>query len=387
MGPFVNEQGLPILIGRELAAGGEGKVFDVPATPSLVAKVYHTPPSQEKAAKLAAMVRLAGEELSKFAAWPKSLLYDPQSRALAGLLMPRIDGARQIHELDTPAHRKSMFPTADWRFLARVARNCAASVTTVHHYGIVIGDINHGGFLVTPHGTVKLIDCDSFQFSSGNHKFLCDVAVPEFLPPELFGQKLDAVERTANHDNFGLAILIFRLLMMGRHPFAGYRGKGTRSIPEAIKEYRFAFGPNAWAFEMVPPLHSPLLKDLGSTLTSLFIRAFAPSSHRPDGRPTALQWVEALEGFESSLVRCSVDATHFHHKEAADCVWCRIEAANGPYYFISVAITSQSEIPSFDVERLWQEILAIENPATCLCAAAKHPRRALHSPAAPRQTA
>ena len=45
----------------------------------------------------------------------------------------------------------------------------------------------------------------------------------------------------ADHDRFGLAVLIFHLLMMGRHPFSGvYLDKGDMPLEKAIREGRFA---------------------------------------------------------------------------------------------------------------------------------------------------
>src|SRR5207302_109259 len=116
----------------------------------------------------------------------------------------------------------------DWRFLIRTARNCAAAMTVIHDAGIVVGDVNQGGFLVTRDALVNVIDCDSFQIRTAIETYLCEVAVPEFLPPELHGRPLATTNRTPNHDAFGLAIIIFRLLMLGRHPFAGYRGQGDK---------------------------------------------------------------------------------------------------------------------------------------------------------------
>jgi DNA-binding helix-hairpin-helix protein with protein kinase domain len=67
--------------------------------------------------------------------------------------------------------------------------------------------------------TAALIDCDSFQITDGAHVFRCPVEVPEFTPPELQGSAFDSQTRTAQHDAFGLAVLIFYLLFLGRHPF------------------------------------------------------------------------------------------------------------------------------------------------------------------------
>jgi DNA-binding helix-hairpin-helix protein with protein kinase domain len=46
--------------------------------------------------------------------------------------------------------------------------------------------------------------------------------VAQFTPPEIQKSRQHfRMERTANHDNFGLAILIFQLLFFGRHPYSG----------------------------------------------------------------------------------------------------------------------------------------------------------------------
>ena len=40
-----------------------------------------------------------------------------------------------------------------------------------------------------------------------------------------------------NHDNFGLAVLIFQLLFMGRHPFSGrYQRPGRHALSNARLE-------------------------------------------------------------------------------------------------------------------------------------------------------
>ncbi|TFW05586.1 hypothetical protein E4K72_11135 [Oxalobacteraceae bacterium OM1] len=48
---LVTASGAPIQLGRELGKGGEGSVFEVPALPNQVAKLYHRNlerPKQEK---------------------------------------------------------------------------------------------------------------------------------------------------------------------------------------------------------------------------------------------------------------------------------------------------------------------------------------------------
>ncbi len=135
--------------------------------------------------------------------------------------MPRVDGHKDIHTLYSPRSRKAEFPNADWRFLIRAAANTARAFAAIHETGCVIGDVNHGGVCVSDKATVRLIDCDSFQVTVGTRRFLCEVGVPTFTSPELQGKPFRGVVRSPNHDNFGLAVLVFHLLYMGRHPFAG----------------------------------------------------------------------------------------------------------------------------------------------------------------------
>ena len=50
---------------------------------------------------------------------------------------------------------------------------------------------------------------------------------PEFTPPELQGVRFADVDRGPEHDRFGMAVLIYQLLMEGTHPFAGvFQGRG-----------------------------------------------------------------------------------------------------------------------------------------------------------------
>ena len=56
---LVDTNGRPIPLDRQLASGGEGAVYTIPNDPTVVAKLYHRPPSAQTIEKLAAMVRLA----------------------------------------------------------------------------------------------------------------------------------------------------------------------------------------------------------------------------------------------------------------------------------------------------------------------------------------
>ena len=97
----------------------------------------------------------------------------------------------------------------------------------------------------------------------------------EFTAPELQGKRFDQLVRTRNHDAFGLAVILFYLLFMGRHPFAGkYLGRGDLSMQAAIADYRFAYSSRIRETRMEPPPYVPLLTDIPSELASAFEMAF-----------------------------------------------------------------------------------------------------------------
>ncbi len=352
----------PINLGKMIGRGGEGAVYELPASRDRVAKIYHQPVSPEKAAKIEAMAALKNERLLSLAAWPLDLLRSSRGAPI-GLLMPRVDGHKDIHTLYSPRSRKAEFPNADWRFLIRAASNTARAFAAIHETGCVIGDVNHGGICVSDKATVRLIDCDSFQVTAGTRRFLCEVGVPTFTPPELQGKPFRGVVRSPNHDNFGLAIIVFHLLYMGRHPFAGrFPGRGDMSIEQAIAQFRFAYGADRATFQMEPPPNVPPIAIASQPVTLLLERAFSRAGAHDDGRPAAVEWISALDGLERHLKSCHVNASHHYIAGLDHCPWCRLEAATGAVLFSFFIKNAASAAGVADIASLWARIVAIPNP-------------------------
>jgi len=356
---FCDLQGREAGLGRCLGQGGEGAVYSVPMWPSSVAKIYARRPDHLTARKLGAMVQLGTKELASFAAWPQGLLLDPRTRHAVGFLMPRIDGHREIHALYGPTARKAAFPDASWAFLVRVARNLAAAFDTVHRHGHVIGDVNQGNVVVSRKATVRLIDCDSFQVTHLGHTYPCRVGVPLFTPPELQGQRLDSVQRTHDHDRFGLAVLVFQLLFMGRHPFAGRHRDRVVPVDAAIREGLFAFGEEARRQGWEAPPFSLVLEDVTRPVGDLFERAFGREAAAGRPRPTAADWVRELDALEAQIVICGDDPRHAHAAAKGPCPWCRIEDEGGPSFFF---LAQGSAPDAFDLAATWKAIEAVLSP-------------------------
>jgi probable HAF family extracellular repeat protein len=214
--------------------------------------------------------------------------------------------------------------------------------------------------------TVSLIDCDSFQIRSNGRLYTCEVGVPEYTPPELQGLSFRGIERTPNHDCFGLAVLVFHLLFMGRHPFIGrFLGHGNMPPEKAIREYRFAYGRQAAQRQMACPPHTLSLDAVSPELASLFERAFSQASSQSTPRPSAEEWGKKLTRFEMGLQKCAADPGHKIAAHLKTCPWCELMGAGGPNYFVTVAIhsvRSAAGAGAFVLAVVWRQIEEVKAP-------------------------
>ena len=174
---------------------------------------------------------------------------------------------------------------------------------------------------------------------------------------ELQGKRFDQVLRTHNHDAFGLAVVLFNLLFMGRHPFAGrFLGRGDMPLETAIAQYRFAYSARRSETQTEPPPHVPLLSDVPKEVSDAFELAFGQLGVSTR-RVTAADWVVVLERAEKELVPCSHSSGHHYFRTAATCPWCRMESAYPGFFAFAPPVVSTYTDPV----NLGQLLAAIKN--------------------------
>ncbi|MBC8229713.1 SUMF1/EgtB/PvdO family nonheme iron enzyme [bacterium] len=319
-----------ITLGSIIATGGEAKIYEIVGDNTSVAKLYHQPTNVHER-KLAVMIANPPDDPMAARghvsiAWPLELLRSTnRQHQFVGFLMPRVSQQRPIIDFYNPKSRRQQRPLFNWLYLHRTARNLAAAVGAIHNKGYVIGDVNESNILVADTALVTLVDTDSFQVcdpQKGNN-YRCPVGKPEFTPPELQGKMFASIDRTVEHDRFGLATLIFQLLMEGIHPFAGvFQRLGEPPLLEdRISSGHFPYATGR-RVPYLPTRVAPPFDILHPELRRLFVQCFETGHSNPRKRPDAQTWQVALDEAEESLKICQANEQHCYGNHLNDCPWC-----------------------------------------------------------------
>lgn len=350
-----------VTVAELIGKGGEGEVYAIKGRSDQAVKIYNASLRTKRENKVRAMVGGGLAVKTDLVAYPGEVVTDHRGNFL-GFVMRLVSGYRPLHELYSPKSRQRHFPKTDYRFIVHSALNVARAVGKVHETGCVIGDLNHSGVLVAQDATVALIDADSFQFTLNGRSYPCVVGVPDFTPPELHGKNLLSVQRTIEHDNFGLAVAIFHLLFMGRHPYAGRYNGPDISMGDAIAQNRFAFSlTRRAATKTTPPPGALTLDMFPDAIAGALENAFGLN---PSARPNALDWVNALRKLEGSINHCSNVKTHYYPSNSKSCTWCKLTANSGFDMFPDLsAVAPNIPTDARGTDQAIREILSFRFPS------------------------
>ncbi len=309
-----------ILLGNMLNKGGAaGKIFEVVNQPKIVAKIFHSnEKSESNRKKLEAMlhnkpniptISNEGTEYIQIA-WPLALLEDKQGYCM-GYLMPLIDTKEAVsldHLIQKAVRRKLGLSE---RYIDRIfaAYNITSVVAALHACGHYIIDLKPSNVSIYKKTMlVAMFDCDGFSIKGENNaRYPAEYVSEEYIYPE--GMNETCENMGEEQDKFALAVIIFKLLNEGIHPFSGTpRNKKELmlSIQERIANYHYAYG--IWPDTYQAPHPYSIHDYFDKTTMTLFERAFTKGNERP----SALEWQSQLEYILKHLKQCKKDPNHVY---------------------------------------------------------------------------
>lgn len=297
------------LAAKSFASGGAGEVYraEGPDGVEYCIKIL-TKPKPDDFEKLGHMVAHAPSCLEAgwgMLCWPIDLVYKPRVAEPVGYVMPlAIDESVELSHLtnlrwpgaERPALAQKVDRKSPEGLQKRmvVALNISAAVKHIHQLGHVFVDLKPQNILISPDGKVSVVDLDSLQLEIANKIFRGPLGSPEYMPSESYQMNYGvgpAIKQS--WDSFSLAVIVYEILM-GIHPFTGALKPSAPLCPaiaDSIKARMYVHGVNRPQFQVIPPPHEGLSR-LPTQIITLFSNAF--ESTRPDGRPTAATWGQAL---------------------------------------------------------------------------------------------
>ena len=318
-----------------LGKGGEGSVYAVEKLEApglgeakeLVAKIYHEPEAENRAAKVTAMIKQTPE--SESLAWPTALLV--KDGKFQGYLMPKLafESYRPWAELSNAKARRANAADFDLRYSLVATRNLAEALHSVHLAGHAVGDVNESNVFCSVDSSVMIVDTDSAQISSPNGKvFPCPVGKPEYTAAELTHGSLRDQRRTEATDAFAFAVMCFQMLTGGAHPMDG-AFKGDDDPPSVTEKIREGILPTLrderkrgfFPVARIPAAAIP--GEVRSTLVKLL-------AVNPAERPKLSAVVRTFDEVADRLVQCTVNKSHWYDSADGTCGWCAAVAAGAP---------------------------------------------------------
>lgn len=310
--------------------GAAGKIYQNITHPRLVAKIFHEKgKSNTNRQKLEAMLQNRpniepivhnGKSYVQIA-WPEAVLEDDEGFCI-GYLMPLIktDEAVSLDHLMQKAVRQKIGLSENYANRIFAAYNVASMVAALHKCGHYIVDLKPANvFVYKENMLVAMFDCDGFSIKGATTRYPAEFVSEEYIYPE--GMQQNCEEMGEAQDQFALAVILFKLLNNGIHPFSGTPRKTSTemlSIQERIENYNYAYG--LWPDTYQAPHPYSMHEYFDKKTLELFDRAFL----KKQKRPTAKEWQEHMQYLSQNMKVCKKNNDHIYFT-AKGCGLCAME--------------------------------------------------------------
>lgn len=299
--------GAAALLGRQISAGGEGTIYELPGSQQ-VCKIYHREKlTQLKQRKIELMVSRRIERPG--ICWPSQTVSNAVGE-FVGYSMPRATGQTMQSTMFVKPRLEQTFPLWTRVDLVNVAGTFIDHIEFLHRHNIIVGDINPMNLLVTSDSTkVWMVDTDSFQIEA----FPCPVGTVNFTPTEIQGRNYADFLRTKEHELFAVATMIFMILFPGKAP---YSQQGGGSPADNIKSKHFPYRFYAQAGPSAPEVSGEDAPQgpwqyIWSHLPQNMRQAFFETFRDGTKRTSVAQWTQLLLNYQDRLLNQSISNEMF----------------------------------------------------------------------------
>lgn len=289
----------PMEIDEMLARGGEAEIYPLLKRPDVLFKSYHPLIIQKRGKdlqkKIDLMRKIPSLREDKNLSWPLINVYDDKKNWL-GYCMYRGVGVTMFKLAHAILYQKH-FPNLDRRKIVSYLIKYLNEIKKLHKKNIFIGDYNLHNILLDPNSDkVILIDCDSYQIKLQNQFFPCEVGSADMTPKEHQNRPFNSIVRTIESELFSVAIVLFKALMLGRHP---YDIVGGTDPVQNLCQGKFPYGIgnkgipkgnwyNIWS-------HIP------HKIKTLFIQTFTVGANDPKKRVSLETWIKELKIYQREM--------------------------------------------------------------------------------------
>lgn len=287
--------GNPLRLGvkNEKGSGGEGTVYELPMNPKFLVKIYKETTLRdsrkmvELRKRIEDMASLSTFAKTPFLAWPIMPAMNDR-REVIGFVMRKCTGTSFL-ALRSLRGIQQHFPHWTRRELALTALDFVKKVRLLASQRVLVNDFNPSNFLMGADAKVSFIDCDSYQITGPHGINITRTYFPSHVAPELVINKslLDR-PRTIEQVEFGVALTVFNILMIGLHPYnyCDRKDKNNCATPEEnLIKGRCPLGKDADCKFPKGNWYS-MWSWLPYNLKATFIKMFKDGHSNPAARPS-----------------------------------------------------------------------------------------------------
>lgn len=255
------EQEVDIVLPESLVQGGEGKIYFYG---DLAIKIFHAN-------------KLTQERVEKLKLLSDKNITIPNVATVNGIVFNEMNDivGYSMKKFHGKTLERVLLTLRDKDNAKEIAKNILATINKLHKKNILMGDINPSNILVDDKNQICLIDVDSYQIDN----YPCYVFKEEFLPPEFSGENIGTYMRDVSNEYFPISILLFKILMKGKHPYD--QRQSEKTLSERIKTLDFKYSIDGKELENTPKgIWNTLWNELPEYMRLHFYKAFTQNEKR-----------------------------------------------------------------------------------------------------------